>query len=47
VVIRAPHVDLLSVNKFDDTKTKAVERNESPVHGGEIWKAGDLYFKFS
>ena len=47
VVIRAPHVELLAVNKFDDSKTKPVEGNESPLHGGEIWKAGDLYFRFS
>ncbi|MEZ4459540.1 MAG: hypothetical protein R3E66_07380 [bacterium] len=37
--------DLLSVNKFDHTKTKKVEGNASPLSTGEIYQVGRFYVR--
>ena len=37
--------DLLSVNKFDHTKTKKVEGNASPLSTGEIYQVGRFFVR--
>lgn len=45
IVIRSPNVPLHKVNKFDDSKTKAVDGNETAMHSGEIYQVGKLYLR--
>lgn len=45
VVIRSPNVELRKVNKFDDSKTAAVEGNESAMHSGEIYQIGKIFLR--
>lgn len=45
IVIRSPNVELHKVNKFDETKTKAVDNNEAGMHSGEIYQVGKIYLR--
>ncbi len=45
ITIRSPSVELHKVNKFDDSKTKAVDGNETGMHSGEIYQIGKFYLR--
>jgi hypothetical protein len=45
ITISSPNVELRQVNKFDDSKTKPVEGNETGMHQGEVYQVGKIYLR--